>query len=183
VPYNSAYGSLSVQATSRLQLRIRSESYQYENTQVATPLVTALDEGGRVSGGATYQVSSAWSAEAGYHNEFGSGGASRGWDGSVTYVPGPGYSVMAFGNSLARPLEFRWDESVVRVFGMQASIVARDNVSVAFNVARTDENRKRPDAASFEWDQFRFGARVVLSFSSADRLPLPKAITTRPAGY
>ena len=41
----------------------------------------------------------------------------------------------------------------------------------------------RPDAASFEWDQLRFGAKAVLTFSSADRMPLPKAITNRPAGY
>jgi len=50
-------------------------------------------------------------------------------------------------------------------------------------MARYDENRERPDAASFEWDQIRFGAKVVMTFSSADRLPLPKAITNRPAGY
>jgi hypothetical protein len=72
---------------------------------------------------------------------------------------------------------------VVLVYGMQASVVARDNVSVAFTMARYDENRERPDAASFEWDQIRFGAKVVMTFSSADRLPLPKAITNRPAGY
>jgi hypothetical protein len=54
---------------------------------------------------------------------------------------------------------------------------------VAFTLARYNENRERPDAASFEWDQFRFGARAVLTFSSADKLPLPKAITSRPAGY
>ena len=90
---------------------------------------------------------------------------------------------MAYGNSLARPLEYRWDDSKVLVYGMQASVVARDNVSVAFTLARYDEDRERPDAASFEWDQLRFGAKVVLTFSSADRMPLPKAITNRPAGY
>jgi hypothetical protein len=66
---------------------------------------------------------------------------------------------------------------------MQASIVARENLTFAFTVARYDENRERPDAASFEWDQLRFGAKVIMTFSSADRLPLPKAISNRPAGY
>jgi len=183
VPYNAVYGSLSVQATSRLQLRVRGESYKFENADAEAPLVTTQDAGWRASGGATYQFSPAWQAQAGYHEEFGPGAASNGWDGSVTFAPTSRYSIMAYGNSLARPLEYRWDDSIVLVYGMQASVVARDNVSVAFTVARYDENRERPDAASFEWDQLRFGAKVVLTFSSADKLPLPKAITNRPAGY
>lgn len=183
VPYNAVYGSLSVQATSRLQLRIRGETYAYENADVETPLVQIEDGGWRASGGATYQFTQSWQAQLGYHNEFGAGASSSGWDASVTFAPTPRYSIMAYGNSLARPLEYRWDDSKVLVYGMQASVVARDNVSVAFTLARYDEDRERPDAASFEWDQLRFGAKVVLTFSSADRMPLPKAITNRPAGY
>jgi len=183
VPYNAIYGSLSVQATRRLQLRVRGESYQFEDPEVLTPLVTVEDAGWRASGGATYQISNAWQAQLGYQNEFGSGAASSGWDGSVTFAPSGKYSIMAYGSSLSRPLEYRWDQSVVLVYGMQASVVARDNVTVAVTMARYDENRERPDAASFEWDQLRFGAKVIMTFSSADRLPLPKAITNRPAGY
>lgn len=183
VPYNAMYGSVSFQATSKLQLRVRGESYAYENADVETPLVQIEDGGWQASGGATYQLSRAWQAQLGYHNEFGAGASSSGWDGSVTFAPTPRYSIMAYGNSLARPLEYRWDDSKVLVYGMQASVVARDNVSVAFTLARYDEDRQRPDAASFEWDQLRFGAKVVLTFSSADRMPLPKAITNRPAGY
>ncbi len=183
VPYNAVYGSVSVQATRRLQLRARGESYQFEAADAETPLVFTEDGGWQASGGATYQFNDAWSAQAGYHNEFGSGAASSGWDGNVTFAPSPRFSIMGYGNSLQRPLEYRWDDSKVLVYGMQANVVARDNVSVAFMVARYDENRQRPDAASFEWDQLRFGAKVVMTFSSADRLPLPKAITNRPAGY
>lgn len=183
VPYNAVYGSISAQATKRLQLRVRGESYQFEDAEVNTPLVQIEDAGWRVSGGATYQISNAWQAQLGYENEFGVGASSSGWDGSVTFAPTSDYSIMVYGNSLSRPLEYRWDQSIVYVYGMQASVVARDNVSVAFTLARYDENRERPDAASFEWDQFRFGAKVVMTFSSADRLPLPKAITNRPAGY
>ena len=138
---------------------------------------------GGLSGGATYQISNAWQAQLGYQNEFGVGASSSGWDGSVTFAPTSQYSIMVYGNSLSRPLEYRWDQSVVLVYGMQASVVARDNLTFAFTLARYDEDRQRPDAASFEWDQLRFGAKAVLTFSSADRLPLPKAITNRPAGY
>jgi hypothetical protein len=183
VPYNAVYGSASVQATRRLQLRVRGESYKYESSGVYTPLVGTLDDGWRVSGGGTYQFTDAWSAQAGYHNEFGPGAASSGWDGSVTFAPSSRFTFMGYGSSLARPLEYRWDYSVVHIYGMQASVVARDNVSVAFTAARYNEDRQRPDAASFEWDQLRFGARVIVTFSSADRMPLPKAITSRPAGY
>ncbi len=183
VPYNALYGSVSYQATKRLQLRLRGETYQFEDSETLTPLVSIGDSGWRYSLGGTYQISNAWQAQLGYENEFGVGASSSGWDGSVTFAPTGKYSIMVYGNSLSRPLEYRWDQSVVLVYGMQASVVARDNVSVAFTMARYDENRERPDAASFEWDQIRFGAKVVMTFSSADRLPLPKAITNRPAGY
>ncbi len=183
VPYNAIYGSLSVQVTKRLQLRVRGESYQFESADAETPLVSIEDAGHRVSGGGTYQISNAWQAQLGYQNEFGPGAASSGWDGSVTFAPTGKYSIMAYGSSLSRPLEYRWDQSVVMLYGVQASVVARENVTVAFTMARYDENRERPDAASFEWDQVRFGAKVIMTFSSADRLPLPKAISNRPAGY
>lgn len=183
VPYDAWYGSLSYQATKRLQLRIRGESYQFDSAGAETPLVQIEDAGWRVSGGATYQLSNAWQAQLGYQNEFGVGASSSGWDGSVTFAPTSQYSIMVYGNSLSRPLEYRWDQSVVLVYGMQASVVARDNLTFAFTLARYDEDRQRPDAASFEWDQLRFGAKAVLTFSSADRMPLPKAITNRPAGY
>ena len=183
VPYNAVYGSATFQATKRLQLRVRGEDYTYESADVATPLVVTQDGGWQASGGATYQFTNAWSAQAGYHNEFGAGASSSGWDANVTFAPSPRFSIMGYGNSLQRPLEYRWDDSKVLVYGMQANLVARDNLTVAFMAARYDENRQRPDAASFEWDQLRFGAKVIMTFSSADRLPLPRAITNRPAGY
>jgi hypothetical protein len=183
VPYNAVYGSASVQATSRLQLRVRGESYQFEPADVEAPLVSIEDHGWRTSGGGTYRISSAWQAQLGYQNEFGSGAAASGWDGSVTFAPNDQYSLMAYGNTLSRPLEYRWDQSVVTVYGLQASVVARNNLSFAFTMARYNENRERPDAASFDWNQLRFGARAVLTLSSADRLALPKAISNRPAGY
>lgn len=183
VPYNAVYGSLWVQATHRLQLRLRGESYQFEDADVSAPLVNIEDAGWRVSGGGTYQISDAWQAQLGYQNEFGPGASASGWDGSVTFAPDGRLSIMAYGSSLSRPLEYRWDQSVVKLYGVQASVVARENVTVAFTVARYDEDRERPDAASFEWDQVRFGAKVIMTFSSADRLPLPKAISNRPAGY
>ncbi len=183
VPYDAWYGSASLQATKRLQLRIRGETYEFQDPEVEAPLVQIENSGWRASGGATYTFPKGWEAQAGYHNEFGPGASSSGWDGSVSYAPTGRYSVTVYGNSLQRPLEYRWDDSKVLVYGMQASVVARDNVTMAFTLARYDENRERPDAASFEWDQIRAGVKVIVTFSSADRMPLPKAITNRPAGY
>ena len=99
---------LSVQATKRLQLRLRGEAYQFENTETETPLVIAspIPGGGSPPGG-TYQVSNAWQAQLGYENEFGTGASSSGWDGNVTFSPNGKYSIMVYGNSLSRPLEYR----------------------------------------------------------------------------
>lgn len=183
VPYTAWFGSASWQATPRLQLRVRGETYAFAAAETETPLVQIDSTGWRASGGVTYQFPKGWQAQAGYHEEIGPGASSTGWDGSVTYAPSPKYSVMVYGNSLERPLEYRWDDSNVLVYGVQASMVARDNLTLAFTLARYDEDRERPDAASFEWDQLRAGFKVVATFSSADRMPLPKAITNRPAGY
>lgn len=183
VPYTAWYGSGTFQATPRLQLRLRGEAYEFQDAEAEAPLVQIESSGWRGSGGVTYRFPKGWEAQAGYHNEFGPGAASSGWDGSVSYAPTGRYSVMLYGNSLERPLEYRWDDSKVLVYGMQASVVARDNLTVAFTMARYDEDRERPDAAAFEWDQIRAGVKVVMTFSSADRLPLPRAISGRPAGY
>jgi hypothetical protein len=67
--------------------------------------------------------------------------------------------------------------------GLDGEVAASDNVRIAVTATRYDEDRQRPDAAAFEWDQLRLGARVVLLFSSgADRAALPPARARRPAG-
>jgi hypothetical protein len=183
VPYNAAYGSAFVNPIQGLQLRVRGERYQFDDADAESPLVTVESEGWRASGGASYRVTPAWLLDVGYHKEFGPGAASEGWDGAVTYTPTARVTLTAHGNSLDRPLEYRYDESRLVTVGVEGEIAASDNVRIALTATRYDEDRERPDAAAFEWDQLRLGARVVLLFSSgADRAALPPARARRPAG-
>lgn len=183
VPYNAAYGSAFVNPLNGLQLRVRGERYRFDEAEVESPLVTLEREGWRASGGASYRMTPAWLVDLGYHQQFGPGAASKGWDGAVTYTPTARVTLTAHGNSLERPLEYRYDESHLVTLGLDGEIAASDNVRIAVTATRYDEDRQRPDAAAFEWDQLRLGARVVLLFSSgADRAALPPARARRPAG-
>jgi len=183
VPYNAGYASAFVNPIRGLQLRLRGERYQFDDAEAESPLVTIESEGWRASGGASYRLTPAWLMDLGYHKQFGPGAASEGWDGAVTFTPTARVTLTAHGNSLDRPLEYRYDESRLVTLGLEGEFAASDNLRIALTATRYDEDRERPDAASFEWDQLRLGARVVLLFSSgADRAALPPARVRRPAG-
>jgi hypothetical protein len=183
VPYNAGYASAFVNPIRGLQLRLRGERYQFDDAEAESPLVTIESEGWRASGGASYRLTPAWLMDLGYHKQFGPGAASEGWDGAVTFTPTARVTLTAHGNSLDRPLEYRYDESRLVTLGLEGELAASDNLRIALTATRHDEDRERPDAASFEWDQLRLGARVVLLFSSgADRAALPPARVRRPAG-
>jgi len=183
VPYNAGYASAFVNPIRGLQLRLRGERYEFDDAEAETPLVTVESEGWRASGGASYRLTPAWLMDLGYHKQFGPGAASEGWDGAVTFTPTARVTLTAHGNSLDRPLEYRYDESRLVTLGLEGEFAASDNLRIALTATRYDEDRERPDAASFEWDQLRLGARVVLLFSSgADRAALPPARVRRPAG-
>jgi hypothetical protein len=65
----------------------------------------------------------------------------------------------------------------VDAVGIDAAFRASERLQIALTGAQYFEERRRPDAGAFDWNQFRLYARVTWVFGSdADRLRLPPAI-------
>ena len=153
------------------------ERYWFDDTGAETALATFEDRGWRVTVGATALVTRALTVDGGFHKESGPGASSRTWDGSVRWTPSPRWSLSAFGSTLRRPLEFRFDESQVDAVGADAAFRISERLQVAGGLAQYFEDRERPDAGAFDWNQLRVHARVTWVFGSdPDRLRLPPAI-------
>ena len=183
VPYRALQASLSVAPAVGLRARVRGERYEFDNSETATPLVTFETSGWRFAWGATYTPWAGWTLDGGYHSEFGPGASSRGFEGAVTYTPAERIAVSLQAATLDRPLEFRFDQSSLRLYGVQALYRPSPRVSFQLDASRYAEDRKRPDAAAFDWDQLRLNARVVLLFGSgADFANLPPAVRRMPGG-
>ena len=183
VPYRSFRGDVSVRATRQIQIHARGERYRFENADVATPLVRVEQDGWRGEVGITVLPVAGWTVDGGYTREFGPGAASVGMGGSVTYAPTRAYRVSVHGSTLDRPLEFRYNESVLRVFGIDADGDVAERVRLSLGASRYAEERRRPDPAAFDWSQWRLTARAVLLFGrGADLGNLPPAVRRMPGG-
>ena len=184
VPYSAWWGSVAVTAAPRLTLRGRAETYQFAPAEVSTALVNAEDDGYRFELGGTWSPRPGWTADAGYHREFGPGAASAGWSGAVTYAPEHGrVAATLYGASLVRPLEFRFNEAAVTSYGIDADLRASERTRIVVGAARYNQEQRRPDAAAFDWNQWRLSARLVLLFGSGGELDrLPPAIRRLPGG-
>jgi hypothetical protein len=177
VPYTAVDGSVSVTPLAQLRLRASGERYWFDDTGAETALASFEDRGWRLSLSATAQVSPALTLDAGYHDEFGPGAASRSWDARATWLPIPDLSLAAFGSALTRPLELRFDEAQVDALGLDAAYRVSERLQLAVSGAQYFEDRRRPDPGAFDWNQFRLQARITWVFGSdADRLRLPPAI-------
>jgi hypothetical protein len=177
VPYTAIDGSVSVAPLRQLRLRAGGERYWFDASGAQTGLATFEDRGWRISLSATALVLPILTLDAGFHEEFGPGASSRSWDGRATWLPLPRLSLAAFGSSLTRPLELRFDEAQVDAIGLDAGYRVSDRLELQLSGAQYFEDRRRPDAGAFDWDQFRLQARVTWVFGSdADRLRLPPAI-------
>jgi hypothetical protein len=181
VPYHAVNAAVWVRPIRKLELRGRWERYSFSDTETETPLVDVEDDGWRVGVGGTYWPSARWTLDAGYHQDFGPGAASDGFEASVTFLPRPHLTLTAYGSTLDRPLEFRFQDASVDVLGLDAEWSPTEGVRLALGGARYWELRERPDAAALDWDQTRLHARVTLIFrSESDAVPLPPALRTRP---
>ena len=181
VPYHAVTASVSLQPLKRLELRGRWEQYAFSPTETETPLVNVDNDGWRFGAGASFSPDEVWTIDLGYREEYGPGASSHGFEGSVSAVPNPRLTLTAYGSTLDRPLEFRFEETGVDVFGVDAEWRPTERVRLALGGAHYAEDRRRPDAGGFDWNQTRLNARVTLLFGSgADRLPLPRAIRIRP---
>ena len=180
-PYHAVHGTVWVTPVRPLQFRGRWERFAYSASEVSTALVRVDDDGWRLGLGASWTAREGLTLDLGYHEEYGPGASSNGVDGSVTWLPRPGLSLSAYGSTLERPLEFRFNEADVWVLGLDAEWEPTDRIRLGVGGAHYQEDRKRSDAAAIDWTQTRLHGRVTLLFGSgADRAPLPRAIRTRP---
>lgn len=183
VPYRAGQASLAITPIGGLRVRASGERYEYDATETSTPLVSFETSGWRFSWGATYTMSAAWTLDGGYHSEFGPGAASRGFEGSLTYAAGERLALVLNAATLDRPLEFRYDDPSVNQYGVQAVYRPSPRALFQLDASRYAEDRRRPDAAAFDWDQLRVSARVVLLFgTAADMANLPPAVRRMPSG-
>jgi hypothetical protein len=180
VPYHAVHASVWLRPLERLELRGRWERYAFSPAETETPLVDVDDDGWRFAAGASFSPNEAWTVEVGYREEYGPGASSHGLEGSVSAVPIPSLTLTAYGSTLDRPLEFRFEEAGVDVFGVDAEWRPTGRVRLAVGGAHYAEDRRRPDASGFNWNQTRLNARVTLLFGGgADRARLPRALRSR----
>jgi len=183
VPYRAAFGALAARPAPSVELHMRGEVFDFDDAEAATPLADVEANGWRWSWGGTWRVHRVVMLHGGFHAEFGPGGSSRGFEGSVTWLPTPGITVTAHGAQLLRPLEFRFNESDVWLFGIDGAAEITDRVSVTAAAVRYDERRERPDAAALDWDQFRLAAGIRVTLGAVfDRSLVPPAVLRIPEG-
>lgn len=183
VPYHSLRGSVTVRPSRPLQLHARGEVYRFDPAEVSAPLVSYVTDGWRAEVGATVEPRTGWIIDGGYSREFGPGAASVGGGASVTYTPTRHTRVTVYGHAHDRPLEFRYSESVLRVLGLDGGTDLNDRVRLSLGAMRYAEERRRPDAAEFDWTQWRLTAGVTLLFARGGDLEnLPPAIRRMPGG-
>jgi hypothetical protein len=177
VPYTAVDGSIAVAPVHRLRVRLSGERYWFDASGAETALARFEDHGWRFSLGATALLDSALTIDGGYHAEVGPGANSRTWDGRVTWLPVPAVSLALFGSTLTRPLDFRYDDAQVDAVGVDAEFLPSETLRLALSGSRYFEDRRRPDARAFDWNQFRVQARVTWLFGSgADQVRLPRAL-------
>lgn len=177
-PYHAAQGSLAVTPVQHLALRVQGERYRYSPADVSTPLVQGTQTSGwRFTFGATYQPAAEWGVDYGYHAEFGTGAASRGFDGALRFVPDARLDISIQAATLDRPLEFRYNEAKVTLVGLSAAYRPSDRATFALDATQFFQNQQRPDAGAFDWRQTRLSARVTLAFGKgADLRGVPPAV-------
>lgn len=183
VPYHATQAQIAVRADARLQVRARGEHYHFESSETSTPLVDVVEAGWRGELGFTAWPATGWTIDGGYEREYGPGAASTGASASVTYTPAPNWRVVLHGATLDRPLEFRYAESVLHVYGLQAEVEPRERLRLGLDAMRYVEDRRRPDAAAFDWGQWRIALRATFVIARGDDLEgLPPAIRRMPGG-
>ena len=183
VPYHAWDAALAVTAHRRVVVRARYERYAFDGAEASTPLVQVENDGWRWEFGGTVTAAAAWTVDGAYRVEYGPGASSRGVSGSLTYAPSRRLALRLLGAATKRPLEYRFNEAVVRMLGADAEYRPTGGLRVGVTASRYAEDHRRPDAAAFDWDQFRLAARVVLEFGSgADVRGLPPSIRMLPGG-
>jgi hypothetical protein len=182
VPYRAAEVFVAVTANPQVQLRARYERYEFERSDASTPLFAVEQDGWRWEVGGTVTPAVGWTLDGAYRREFGPGAAAAGLAGSLNYAPSQRLSVTALASSTNRPLEFRFNEGLVRSYGVDAAVDVTSRLQVGLSGVHHAETHRRPDAGAFDWNQLRVAARVVLLLGGGDHAGLPPAIRLLPGG-
>jgi hypothetical protein len=170
VPFNAVNASVAFEPLKRLELRSRAEWYRYDDAATETPGVALRDRGWRWSLDGTYAATERWTVGLNTHGEAQPGASSSGIDGRLTWHARAALDLSVTGGNLERPLELRFQDAGVSWAGASAAYHAGDRWRLDLAVDRYWESRGRPDAASFDWNQWRLSARASLTLrSSADR--------------
>ncbi len=187
VPWNGVQASAIVSATRWLKLRGRIQWQEYENTGAETALGSAAPTGTLWAVGATVTALPRWTFDAGWMYERNFGAVAAGGDASVGWNPFDAMVLRLYGAYSQRPLVYRFDDSYLTWAGLDVSLRTTQQVLVGASIVYVNENRKRPDAAAFDWNQARISAYVTYVFSAggADRTGLPDAVKRMPSavGY
>ena len=174
VPYRAVHGRLTVRVRPELQVHARGERYSFDAAEAETPLVQVERDGWRWELGGTAVLAARWTIDLGYHAEVGPGAASAGPGGSVTYAPTPAVRLTVHGASLDRPLELRFSDAALRMYGFEAQALVTPRLRATLGASRYLEERERPDAAAFSWNQVRIVAGLAVELGpGADGRALP----------
>ena len=176
VPYNAVNGSLAVRPIEKLQLSGRAEWFRYAAADVSTPSVNLTDHGWRWSFDGSVRPDSSWTFQLGAHDEFRPGASSRGVDGRVRWQARRAVELQLEGGRLERPLELRFQDAGLTWAAGSVDYRTGERLHLGLSVARYWDSRDRPDAAAFDWNQWRVSAVLSLTLrSNADRWVLPPA--------
>lgn len=184
VPWNGVQASVIGSPLRWLRLRGRIEWYEFESSGAETALGSAAETGTLWAVGATITALPRWTFDAGWMYDKNFGAAAAGGDVSVGWTPLDALVLRLYGAYSQRPLVYRYDDSYVTWAGLDVSVRAAPQILVGGSVVYVNEDRLRPDAAAFDWNQARISAFVtyVLSAGGADRLAVPDAVKRMPSG-
>jgi hypothetical protein len=174
--YTALNGSLLVRPITGLRVTARGSRFWYDDTDTQTPLVDVADRGWRLSLAGSYSPLPSLAFDLEHTTEFGPGASSASIDGSVSYFPRRDMTFSLHGGRLHRPLEFRLSEATLYLIALDAAWQISDRWHGSVRVSRSMEERDRPDAAAFDWNQTRLSASLSVYLGwEAGQQPLPRA--------
>ena len=179
VPYRAAHAAVALSPHRHVSIRARGEVYEYDDTGAITPLVVTEDSGWRWRVDAAYPTTGRLRAAFGWLREFGPGASASGWDGGVTTELARGLTARGSFGQWLRPLELRYGDAELWAYGVGIDWTASPRLSFSADGRYFDESRDRPDAAAFDWSQWRVSLGATLHWGSGIE-QLPDAISRIP---
>jgi hypothetical protein len=182
VPYRSVHGRIVVAPVTGLELSARGETWKYDETGASSAFDTTREEGERYTLRGTWVPVPGGTVSAGLHRTEGPGAGEYGWDlaGAWDFSDELGVAV-DFGR-LDRPLEMRYSDSELWTLGLGGRWLPVRWIRLDADVRHISEDRRRPDAASFDWSHMRYALAATFRFSGGKSLEpsVPPAVLQIP---